>query len=358
MKYNVLIADDNMDVQNYLTNYTNWQEYEMKISKVASTGHEAIDYLKSNHVDAAIIDLNIQGINGIEIIREIKQMGLKTYPIVMGGYKSKKYITRALEIGAKDVIYKNIDEKSLNSALLKSYYHIKSHTDKRETIPHATMSLLNLIVNKEESIESGAKNIFTDLMNLKTKDGEENQIAVDFWKDFWKIAKKKYGWLENIFNFYKYENYSWQDVSNVAELEREFLHVADTFGALVRKFDICEEDGRVREICACIIREVENEVRLESVAKEMNYSKNHICTLFKQKSGNSFIDYVNLVKIERAKDRLENSTLRNYEVGQLVGFKNTDYFMRVFKTAVGMTPGDYRIYARKKERNRSLSRNK
>ena len=61
-----------------------------------------------------------------------------------------------------------------------------------------------------------------------------------------------------------------------------------------------------------------------------------------------------MVKIEKAKERLENSILKNYEVGKLVGFENTDYFMRIFKQRVGLTPGEYRIQARKEERNRYL----
>lgn len=357
MKYNVLIADDNVEVQKYLTNYLNWPEYEMKVTKVASSGAEAIAYLKENKVDAALIDLNIQGINGIDIVKEIKSLGLKTYPIVMGGYKSKKYINKALEIGAKDVIYKNIDEKALNTALLKSYYHLKINGEKKEIIPNAAMELMELVEMKEQMDTHAVNRIFDIVLEASKKENSiQTEVFSSFWSEFWLISKKKYGWLDNLFNFYKHENFLWENEMSESELELEFINIAERFGSMVQKFDICQGDGRVREICANIIKEVENEVCLESIANEMNYSKNHICTLFKQKSGNSFIDYVNTVKIERAKERLENSTLRNYEVGKLVGFKNTDYFMRVFKQNVGMTPGEYRIFARKNERNRYLAR--
>ena len=288
MKYNVLVADDNPEIQTYFSKYSNWFEYEMQLEKIASTGVEAIDFFRKNKVDIAIIDLKLKGINGLEVIEEINRLGLKTYLIVMGGYKSKKFIEEAMANGARDVVYKNIDEKALNGALLKGYCFLEGHNEKRAGLPCKAMGLMEVIEERSKELLPEVDKKFLAVMETaKSSEQAHGEIFSKFWKEFWLVARKRYGWLENIFNFYRYENFDWEAL-NEKETELEFTNTAIRFGELVRRFDVCQEDGRVREICASIIREVENGVRLSLIAKEMNYSKNHICTLFKQKTGREF----------------------------------------------------------------------
>ena len=58
--------------------------------------------------------------------------------------------------------------------------------------------------------------------------------------------------------------------------------------------------------------------------------------------GINLIEYVNQQKIEEAKRLLRESTLKLYEISDMLGFNNSFYFSRVFKKVTGMTPKDYR----------------
>jgi beta-N-acetylhexosaminidase len=81
---------------------------------------------------------------------------------------------------------------------------------------------------------------------------------------------------------------------------------------------------------------------LDVLANEFYLSPGYLCRLFKQKVGINFIDYLNTVRIARAKHLLLTTNLRIYEVGNLCGYADLNYFTKVFKKATGVTPSYFR----------------
>ena len=64
--------------------------------------------------------------------------------------------------------------------------------------------------------------------------------------------------------------------------------------------------------------------------------------LFKEKVGQTFLEYLTHYRIEMAKDYLRNPNLRIYDIGQMVGYETPQYFSRVFKELTGTTPKGFR----------------
>lgn len=81
---------------------------------------------------------------------------------------------------------------------------------------------------------------------------------------------------------------------------------------------------------------------LDVLANEFYLSPGYLCRLFKQKVGINFINYLNTVRIARAKHLLLTTNLRIYEVGNLCGYADLNYFTKVFKKATGVTPSYFR----------------
>lgn len=81
---------------------------------------------------------------------------------------------------------------------------------------------------------------------------------------------------------------------------------------------------------------------LETLANEFYLSSGYLCRLFKQKIGINFIDYLNMIRLSKAKHLLQTSNLKIYEVGNLCGFSDMNYFTKVFKKATGVTPSYFR----------------
>jgi YesN/AraC family two-component response regulator len=68
----------------------------------------------------------------------------------------------------------------------------------------------------------------------------------------------------------------------------------------------------------------------------------HVSRLFSQKLGKTFLDVLTEIRIEKAKELLEGSALKIYEVAEAVGYKKPSYFAEIFKAKTGMAPADYR----------------
>ncbi len=64
--------------------------------------------------------------------------------------------------------------------------------------------------------------------------------------------------------------------------------------------------------------------------------------VFKKQYGESFKDYLNHIRIEKAKELLLNTNKRIYEIAEEVGYRDVDYFMNKFITQNGCTPTKYR----------------
>lgn len=85
-----------------------------------------------------------------------------------------------------------------------------------------------------------------------------------------------------------------------------------------------------------------NAVSLRDVADYAAMNETYFSNLFKREVGMGVIDYLNSTRIEAAKRLLEQTTLKNYEIGERVGIFNASYFSTLFRKETGMTIQEYR----------------
>ncbi|OYO59714.1 hypothetical protein CG709_17890 [Lachnotalea glycerini] len=85
------------------------------------------------------------------------------------------------------------------------------------------------------------------------------------------------------------------------------------------------------------------EISTQDVAEAMNYSNAYFCKLFKQSFDKSFTTYLTEYRVEKAKQLLIDITINVKEISDKVGYKDSNYFAKVFKRVVGVTPSEYRM---------------
>lgn len=81
---------------------------------------------------------------------------------------------------------------------------------------------------------------------------------------------------------------------------------------------------------------------LDEIAKSAYFSKYHFCKVFKTLTDQTVIEYVNTVRIEKAKKLLKKSFFNITEICYKVGFSDISNFNRTFKKVVGISPSEYR----------------
>lgn len=100
------IVDDDKLARIGLTNLINWQSYDMEIVFDTSSGVDFIKYLENNIVNLAFIDLEMPGMFGLDLLKEIKIISPNTYCVIVTMHDDFKYIQEALRIGVFDYIIK------------------------------------------------------------------------------------------------------------------------------------------------------------------------------------------------------------------------------------------------------------
>ncbi len=85
-----------------------------------------------------------------------------------------------------------------------------------------------------------------------------------------------------------------------------------------------------------------NKMSLETVARKAGMSKYHFSREFKKSVGYNYIDYLNKIRIERAKDLLKDPNLSITEVAFSVGYSDLSNFERTFKKRSGCNPLQYK----------------
>ncbi len=84
------------------------------------------------------------------------------------------------------------------------------------------------------------------------------------------------------------------------------------------------------------------DISLDSIAEKLNFSPYYLSKLFKQHYNTTFIDYLTNIRIEEARKMLTSTNKSIKEVGELVGYPNSTYFVKLFKKKMDMTPSEYR----------------
>ena len=116
-----------------------------------------------------------------------------------------------------------------------------------------------------------------------------------------------------------------------------------------KKKDAELENGNVRmsavaeNIRQYIDMHYKEDISLQSVAEEMNYSDAYFCKIFKQCFDKSFIGYLTEYRLERAKQLLADVRINVKDISVNVGYRDSNYFTKVFKRAMGSTPTEYRM---------------
>lgn len=84
------------------------------------------------------------------------------------------------------------------------------------------------------------------------------------------------------------------------------------------------------------------DMSLDDVSREVNISPYYFSKIFKEETGENFIEYLTNVRMERAKELLQGTEYSIKEICSMSGYSDPNYFSRSFKKNVGVTPTEYK----------------
>ena len=118
--YRTLVADDDFLVRSYLKTLDSWEKAGYEIVDDAEDGEEAYGFLQKEKIDVLVTDLTMPVMDGIELIRKIREENRDIYIIVLRCHDDFEYVKEAMRLGADEYVLKNsLDEDSLYDTLEK-----------------------------------------------------------------------------------------------------------------------------------------------------------------------------------------------------------------------------------------------
>lgn len=87
---------------------------------------------------------------------------------------------------------------------------------------------------------------------------------------------------------------------------------------------------------------VDEDISLNAVAASVSLSPNHFSSIFSQEAGQTFVEYLTAVRMERAKELLRTTSMKSAEIAYAVGYKDAHYFSYLFKKTQKCTPRQFR----------------
>lgn len=100
-------------------------------------------------------------------------------------------------------------------------------------------------------------------------------------------------------------------------------------------------------VCLYVQENFQREISRKSIAAHFRLAPNHLSRLFRQEGSMNFNDYVNMVRMNRARFMLQTYEMTLKEIAAKCGYRDTAYFCRVFKKMSKATPTQYRTKHRR-----------
>ena len=116
----VLIVDDEPPIRRFLKTALSAQDYRVE---EAGDGETALDFLKRNPVDLVVLDLGLPGMDGLEVVRRLRETGSAVPIIILSSRDDEAGKVAALDLGADDYVSKPFGMEELSARIRAAMRH-------------------------------------------------------------------------------------------------------------------------------------------------------------------------------------------------------------------------------------------
>lgn len=133
-----------------------------------------------------------------------------------------------------------------------------------------------------------------------------------------------------------------QEMFSPAELHHYYKRFFGNLSEMLRPQSVYAVDDTIERMKIYTQRNFQKNLTVEFLSSLFYMNSSYLSHLFKKQTGQKYAQYLNSVRIQKAKELLASSDRKLYQIAKAVGYDNSKYFFRVFKKWEGMTPEQYR----------------
>lgn len=146
--YRVLIVDDEPFIVEGLYDLIDWPALGLEIVGQAGNGKQALEVLAKLPVDILMTDISMPVMNGLELIREVRQQRDDLKVVILSGYNEFDYLKQAMTMGIENYLLKPVDVKELVATLQNTVDKLNNESAPPAQIDNNVLILRDTILNR------------------------------------------------------------------------------------------------------------------------------------------------------------------------------------------------------------------
>ncbi len=355
--YTVLLVDDSEVALLEWKRMRLWGKgCDFTVSAEARDGSQALKRLEEHPVDLVITDIRMPKMDGIELLQKVMERKLAKLVVFASDYGDFGYARQGMILGAFDYIVKPVSEEELARLLKRvaaglaeingNRQYLKQLEEKleRAALLHYPESefqqVAAAIVTGDPTAGATARKVIATLADSL----EPPKIVVIIQKGLGEIMDRvahELPWLERFADLNRLRRFECGNDQNAVAMAEQFGSVTADLAATVKRLSFGERSGIVAQVSDYVLGHVDQAVTMQSLSEALFLHRSHVSEVFREKTGQRVSHYITLIKLERAKKLLSDGALLTYQVAEQLGYKDVEYFSRLFKKYTGVTPSQY-----------------
>ena len=170
--YKLLIADDEPNIREGLS-YLDWAEFNISVAATVENGRAAYEYIKNNEVHILLTDIKMPLMDGLELIRLVKEYNKNIEIVALSGYNDFEFVKHCLKNDVFNYLLKPIDidewketfgevSKKLDERSEKTQSAIKLGAHSKNHIVSAALEYMNAHYSEQITLTDVASHIYSN----------------------------------------------------------------------------------------------------------------------------------------------------------------------------------------------------
>ena len=130
---------------------------------------------------------------------------------------------------------------------------------------------------------------------------------------------------------------------SIESMKQNLEHILKQFKKFSKDESYLDGYNMIRKLENFVLQNIQKDISLERLAEEVNYNPSYLSRYYKTITKKNISSFVRDIKLQKAKELLENNDLLIKDIANEVGFISVSYFCSFFQKNLGLTPQSYRL---------------
>lgn len=355
----IMLVDDDIHVLNGLQKLLNIAAVQGNIIAAVHNGAQALEKIRTDCPDVIISDIKMPVMDGLQLAKTLREKYPAVRMILLSSFGDFEYAQQAIRYGVSDYILKPITMEKIGKieqALLRINCSKERRNQNLKFIFNKDMAVETLLNAVKQHDRPAVERFFfgescTDLMEQETAAA----AGLFFINTLYSFLEECMNGSGAALNTEKKEKQNQFLILKKPDNQRQFLTdlYCDAADKLAHwQFSVPKDI--IRDVKKLIEKEYRSaNFNISYIADTLHISVSYLSMLFMQKTGSHLSEYITSLRLNYAKQLLQDTSVPVLSVAQQSGYQDAKYFARVFRKYENMSPSEYRNGSTKAEHAQS-----